>query len=692
MSIAPYEAEARHDIRWLLLAMALLLLIAIFWTIGTAWELAEWSVGPVSLPGSNETYNLASSNFPITYATGMQGWPRIAYTYDSQDDSQDKKFLVVWQSRTVPTADWNICGQMLTYTGTVLGGQSFCLSDIPADQMYPDVVYNSKHNEFVVVWQDNNTPNGSWDINGQLITANGVPTGTVLPVVTRHDYQCCPTQQQYPAIAYNKDDDEYLVVWQDDYCATIPYTTTADIYGMRLDSDGYRRGDFITISVTSHCAYATYHLQQLPAVAYASNAYAHQYLVVWEDDKYRQSRWDIYGQRIDSNGRLIGGNYPMIAIDGNQRSPDLAYDSRAQLDQIYLLTWQDDLGGDWDIYAERVRIDWEDSDCHPQSSFSINRRLYGNQQLPAVAYNPQADEYLIVWQDDSNGTEDIYGQRVAVNDALIGDECPIAVNSGNQTNPAVGCNDKSDKHLAIWQDSHAGEGNDDIYGQWVAPTPTPTPTPTWTPTPMWTPTPTWTSTPTTPTPTRIWGLYFPVIMKSYCMPIDEIQNSGFEMGDFTGLVHGGEYPQAVVSWLFNGERPYQGHFCASLGSLGTPVPCISQTAASAWMYQDFFVPNVPCTVTLSFTYRIFTNDIIDWAYFYAELRTPDDVLLEHILDDGYKSSKTICRNDLGWKTYHYNLNRFKGQTVRLYLKSSNRYDGGFGIWTYVDNITLEAGP
>jgi len=176
-----------------------------------------------------------------------------------------------------------------------------------------------------------------------------------------------------------------------------------------------------------------------------------------------------------------------------------------------------------------------------------------------------------------------------------------------------------------------------------------------------------------------------------CPPIVGIQNGGLETGDFTCWAHGGSYAQSVVSWLSNGELPYQGHYCALLG---TPVPCISQTATSAWMYQDFIVPDVPGTVTLSFAYRIFTNDIYDWASFHVELRAPNDAILAYILRDGYNPPDNIakCSNDLGWKTFSYNLEAYKGQTVRIYFVSRNEWDGGWGIWTYIDDVKLQTGP
>jgi PKD repeat protein len=802
------QAWAYRGARWLGLALLLLLPLSLAWAASTAGSPAPtWPVGLASLPSGTNICNLIGGSFPGTTATGIQGWPRIAY------NSPENKFLVVWQSQAVPTANWNVCGKVLDINGTVSPGQGFCI-DRPANQQVPTVAYNSAHNEFLVVWQDNNTPNGSWDIYGQFVTASGVLTGTVFPIVTRPDYPGYPTQQQNPAVSYNQADDEYLVVWQDDYRATFPYITPDDIYGVCLYSTGERRSSFTPISIAPD-------YQQHPAVVYDGDT--HQYLVVWDDP--RQGDQDIYGQRIASDCTLVGDTCALVKVPGNQCSPNLTYNSR-----VYLLTWQDHRGSDWDIYAGQMTSS-DLANCKSKT-FYVSAKP-GDQQLPAVVYSLQKEEYLIVWQDKSSDTEDIYGQRVAADGTLLGNECPIAVANSIQTAPAMGYNSQADEYLVVWQDNRAGQGNDDIYGQRVAPGPPlmaaalaqptsgcmplqvcftgtvsggtgpysyrwvfgdggtsnePNPCHTYNNSGTYTATLTVTdvhdcsdtkavtitiyanptagasATPSVgfvplqvcftgtvsggtgpysyrwvfgdsgtsnePNPCHTYNsagtytadltvtdvhdcsdtktvtitvsvkLYLPVIMKNYMPPTAtptntptntptatpptcNICNGGLETGDFTCWVHDGSSPQSVVKWLSNGDPPYQGQFCARLGKL---VPCSDQDAAVAWMYQELIVPNVPGTVTITFTYRIFTNDVIDWAYFQVELRDLNDALLSVILKDG--SDSETCDNLMEWKTFSYNkLDYLKGQTVRLRFESHNK-DGGYGIWTYVDAVSL----
>jgi hypothetical protein len=404
---------------------------------------------------------LIGPNFPISQAEEQQEVPAIAY------NSQNNEHLVVWQSKESASANWTICGVVLD-TGSVPDNRDFC-TVASADQQFPALAYNSNNCQHLVVWQDaRESIYPGWDIYGQLVLCTpeliGDAFGFFKPPGRAKD-------QLHPAVAYNSTDDEYLVVWEDSLCHSWPYTVD-DIYGWRVDSEGNLIGDVIPISIATDCE-SDESVQQSPAVAY--NSQDNQYLVVWEDD--RNGNWDIYGQVISTTGMLFGGNFPIIEIQGNQQSPDLAYNSQ---NNLYLVVWQDNRYGNWDIYGRRVLPTGR---LHGDFRISFSA---GSEQIPAMAYNSQDNEYLVVWQDMRNGDEDIYGQRVGSDDSLLDDECPISTVANDQEFPDVTYNSQNNEYLAVWQDERNGEDNDDIYGQRVGPTPT--------------------------TPTR--RLYLPIVMKS----------------------------------------------------------------------------------------------------------------------------------------------------------------------------------
>ncbi|MBN1977442.1 MAG: hypothetical protein JW918_08570, partial [Anaerolineae bacterium] len=69
---------------------------------------------------------------------------------------------------------------------------------------------------------------------------------------------------------------------------------------------------------------------------------------------------------------------------------------------------------------------------------------------PAVAYNSRHDEYLVVWANDRGATRDIYAQRVTGDGTLKSWFC--VVNNANQWNflPAVAYSPVQDEYLIVY--------------------------------------------------------------------------------------------------------------------------------------------------------------------------------------------------------------------------------------------------
>ncbi|MBN2113674.1 MAG: hypothetical protein JW785_06040, partial [Acidimicrobiia bacterium] len=71
----------------------------------------------------------------------------------------------------------------------------------------------------------------------------------------------------------------------------------------------------------------------------------------------------------------------------------------------------------------------------------------------AAAWNPDADEYLVVWADHRNEAgsgSDIYGRRVAADGALVGEDFPISNTLTDEEEPAIAATDSG--YLVVWVD------------------------------------------------------------------------------------------------------------------------------------------------------------------------------------------------------------------------------------------------
>jgi hypothetical protein len=354
---------------------------------------------------------------------------------------------------------------------------SFPISIAPGDQSAPAIAYNN--NEYMVVWQDARTPTG-FDIYGQRVSS----TGDLLDNPASPQNERTPTvnfaistrqgEQQCPAVAYNTNTDQYLVIWQDyrNSGTVTPTPISWDIYGQVISSTG----ELIDPTGTPGPIDPSNNFpivggegaQCYPDVSYSSNT--REYLVVWQEDG--DTAFRIYGRRLRGSrprGK-IGSPFPIPTYTSNdQESPAIAYDSCRD---EYLVVWQENrTGTGWDIYGQ-----WIPSHCSgsPYKSFAIctvgdGQPCPDNQIRPSVAYNNTAREYLVVWQDARNNPNySIYGQRVSETGGLLGSDFLISAPTEWNWNSSVACNSSANEYLVVWQGYPTESYKWAIYGQWIS--------------------------------------------------------------------------------------------------------------------------------------------------------------------------------------------------------------------------------
>jgi len=326
---------------------------------------------------------------------------------------------------------------------------------------YPAVAYNSTSNRYLVVWGDGrNYLSRGADVFGQRVAANGNRVGGN----RRISGPAATADEGYAVVAYNPANNQYLVVWRD---RRKDATRGTEIYGQRVAADGSRVGPDFRISGPAATAD-----EFAPAVAY--NSTSNQYLVVWGDDRnYATGDWDIYGQRVAANGDLVGTNRRLSgkSASSQEKNPAVAYNSTRNQ---YLVVWEDfrnQATREWDIYGQRVAANG--NRIRPDFRISGNAAT-SDEGYAAVVYNPANNQYVVVWDDFRNQATrgwDIYGQRVAANGNLVGTNRRI---SGKNTTsheviPAVAYNPTGNQYLVVWEDfRNQATRERDIYGQRVA--------------------------------------------------------------------------------------------------------------------------------------------------------------------------------------------------------------------------------
>jgi hypothetical protein len=254
-----------------------------------------------------------------------------------------------------------------------------------------------------------------------------------------------------PAVAYNPNHDEYLVVWQNNW-------PSRDIYAQRISS----RGQLLSWFTVTTGAGGDQHDRAQPSVAY--DTIHDRYLVVFIHDVWGDgSDWDVGGRFIPWNGPSSSlTEFPICQWNSSQWNPVVRF---GQSQQEFLVVWTNTPVGQ-PAYISGRRVFADGSGFPPGDGFTISSGAE-NRINPAVAYNLARNEYLVVW-DQVGASHDIYGVR------LRGDGVPLGTGAfgiagwpDNEEQPAVAACRGADQYLVGWQSLVRPPIDYDIYARFV---------------------------------------------------------------------------------------------------------------------------------------------------------------------------------------------------------------------------------
>jgi hypothetical protein len=242
------------------------------------------------------------------------------------------------------------------------------------------------------------------------------------------------------------------------FIAWVDYTTgtEGDIYAQRVSSFGTAQW---TLNGKPICtAPGNQGVYGLPLTCDGAGGL----IIAWDDER-AGTNWNIYAQRVNSNGdaQWITNGVTICADAGDDNFPKIVSDGAGGA----IIAWVGDRAGDSNIYAQRINRygtpEW--------TANGITICDAPSEQYSSQIISDGAGGAIIVWRDFRNGiSKDIYAQRVngsgnvqwTTNGVLV---CGAA---GDQQNPQIE-NDAAGGAIITWQDARNGSGNDDIYAQRV---------------------------------------------------------------------------------------------------------------------------------------------------------------------------------------------------------------------------------
>ncbi|MEW5868747.1 MAG: hypothetical protein AB1894_05685 [Chloroflexota bacterium] len=207
----------------------------------------------------------------------------------------------------------------------------FLVSHAPEIERQPAVAYNSQRNEYLVVFYNDRPGRDDDDIRAERISKNGKRLGGIWVSAG------LGAERRNPDVTYNPQLDQYLVVWQHDD----PNNTQVNIRGQLLKYDAagnlMKFGPEIWVNVAGSGGCSVNCYASKPAVAYANAA--RKYLVVWENKEAFNVSSDIFAQVLLENGARWSVTYPLArgAWGYSHSNPDVAYNRSGN---GFLVVWE----------------------------------------------------------------------------------------------------------------------------------------------------------------------------------------------------------------------------------------------------------------------------------------------------------------------------------------------------------------
>jgi RTX calcium-binding nonapeptide repeat (4 copies)/Putative metal-binding motif len=440
----------------------------------------------------------ALSPLAVAPASGQTPGTQQRVSSDYADDpqaaynAQGDQYLVVWQAQEAAGGNTEIFGRLVNGAGDPVGAefQISSMGPVGTPQLFSwqaAVAYNAQANEYLVTWVGRDTGD-VYEIFGQRLTAAGAETGT-------DDFRISTMgpdsnfQVLQGSIAYNAQANEYLVAWSGEDNTGGPGPFEHEVYAQRLTAAGAETGtNDVRISSMGPDGNTNFE-GTFPAVAY--NSQANEYLVTWDGNESagpNDREYEIYGQRLTAAGAATGADDFRISTMGpdgdnlfDAHDPAVAYNAQAN---EYLVTWTGVDGApladhESEIFGQRLDAGGAATgadDFRVSTAMGADGNACCGAGSPAVAYNPQSNEYLAIWEGVPAGESEIYGQRFTAagvatgrDDFRISAMGPDGDEDFGASVPAVASGAQANEYLAVWGGDHEAEGVVGVFASHVGP-------------------------------------------------------------------------------------------------------------------------------------------------------------------------------------------------------------------------------
>jgi hypothetical protein len=183
-----------------------------------------------------------------------------------------------------------------------------------------------------------------------------------------------------------------------------------------------------------------------PAVASAPDG---SFVVVWQSQGQDGDGWGVFGRRFAKDGSPVGGELAInLATAGDQQAPAVAYDPSGS---FFTVAWESQGAGTlgWDVLARQFSA----ATGNPLAGeVRLNATTAGDQRHPALAALASGT-LVVAWEgSDGEGTGIVLRSFSSALAPLTPEVAANVTTAGFQSHPALGCDDSGNCAVA-WESS-----------------------------------------------------------------------------------------------------------------------------------------------------------------------------------------------------------------------------------------------
>jgi len=385
-----------------------------------------------------------------------------------------------------------------------------------ADQSNPAIAYDPVNNRYLIVWEDDrNFNSNATDIYGRLCDATDLNSGNCSG--TEFAISSTNAMEKEPAVAFDRFNQKYLVVWTDG--------TNKKIRGRYINPDGSFDGtafDLITTGTPSQ-----------PSLVF--NEVTKKFNLAWREDNNTfdtSNSINLLGSKCSNTYQLTyipqpyADNYAVVSREIDNSSTPITFSDFAWIsppsdngNDAITASWYvhrqetspavfyDPVSGDtyvaWAGKKATISVNvkyscpsgqtppctctyqetWSESNVDSYQKVYVRKRTTSivydltfsasDSFSPSVAIDPNTRRALLVWEEQTqNNGKDIKGEIIGLSNWQAYQAVTVSSAPSDQTRPRVSFDNVNQRYMVVWEDARNGSSdipNIDIYGQFIDP-------------------------------------------------------------------------------------------------------------------------------------------------------------------------------------------------------------------------------